>query len=324
MALVRTWSAQTTDNAPADQSTAALQSANLLLGLRDFLTGVTPAVSGGAWTVAQSSNGTTASAADNWSAAADVSWANAGSAHSWIVFTKSSYYPGGDIHLLIDCRGPNVYNWWVEFASSAYSGGTNLDAPTATNSKALNGGAVTQWVKSSLTNCEWHGTRNTAGDFVWLISADGSGRANFSLACFAAAGYPTGDDYAGVFWASYLDSGVGALDNDQFSANARIGNFIWTGVASASTSTHIVRPCYGTTFALTNFDENGHNLTGELPDWRIYLLNTGTSELGDRGYLVDVAYGPAGAAQRTGTPSSTYDRILIGDFFIPFSSKPTF
>lgn len=48
------------------------------------------------WRVIASSNGTTASAADNWADETDCVWESAGTAHSWIVLQHATYFDDAD------------------------------------------------------------------------------------------------------------------------------------------------------------------------------------------------------------------------------------
>lgn len=86
--------------------------------------------------VVASSNGTTASAADNWASVADVNHDNAGAVHSWIHLRLTDYFGSGDhLHLLIDfipATGVGAIGRvsWARGATGYNNDGTTINRPT--------------------------------------------------------------------------------------------------------------------------------------------------------------------------------------------------
>jgi len=78
------------------------------------------------WTVVASSNGTTASAADNWSSVTDLNWSTG--AHSWIVLRQTGIN-GQNVELCIDLNQTSPYFLNLTVSMGA---GFNVSSPSTT------------------------------------------------------------------------------------------------------------------------------------------------------------------------------------------------
>lgn len=172
--------------------------------------------------VVASSNGTTASAADNWASVADVNFANAGSAHSWLHLRLTDYFGAGDhLHLLIDCipgttAGATARLSWARGATGYNNDGTTLNRPTLNAAAEIilrDGVAMTG---DSVTSDAMWGDDGGTNDVVvhFQITSDGQAGRWFvfnSGSCVAMFGWqrdedgPSGRTNDFVVWAASRD-----------------------------------------------------------------------------------------------------------------------
>lgn len=104
---------------------------NIVTDVKSYLLALKASLIGFAlnpWTVAMSSNATSAGASDYWSSASDLTW-NASAAHSWIVLTAAN-----GSQLCLDLKNSTSYNGIIAYSpSGAYTGGSTTARPTATD-----------------------------------------------------------------------------------------------------------------------------------------------------------------------------------------------
>lgn len=188
--LSKTWHIDT-NVIPSDQTTAANQYARIVTNLKRFLVGAATYEDGvrvpdgngaaGVWTVARSSNGTTASAADNWAAVADIVRNTEGNVHSWIVFRSPisvGFLPSTQfVEILINCDTAATELVSVSFAvgSNPFAGGTTTNAPTLPTNGVSIGNIQIVENTPTLAPHRQHFWRSEEGDIFCTISRDGSG-----------------------------------------------------------------------------------------------------------------------------------------------------
>lgn len=137
----KTWQFDLNGYIPADNTLGGLGAhydrRNLLFSIKESLTGFasTP------WTVVSSSDGTTASAADNWTDPDDLEWRDddTSNSFSWIVLRQAAI--STTFELLIACEEDTLSNdgsqlaAWV--AQAGFTGGSTTTRPTATDERQI-------------------------------------------------------------------------------------------------------------------------------------------------------------------------------------------
>lgn len=337
MALERTWSAQAVNQVPADETTIVLLHKSLMFAMKQFITGASPAVAGGAWTVQRSSDGTTAGAGDNWGSSFDankIKWHADGNARSWIVYeSPDDFVQGGKVYLLFDLIGSgsdaSTHQIYHEMSSTPYTGGSVTARPsTAATPSQINNGGVLQWYSSSLGSAhKWHGTRNTHGDWAWFASKDGQQFMQTSFFHIALEDHEPTDDYASLGHIGWNEGAPGAPSTSTYQPGTLIA--LWAGgnrPATGNNCQHVLQPVsFNSTGFLGTIDGGGSDISGNYYQWALETATLGGNNNARRGRAVDIAMCQFGSAvtQVTGTPSGTFEKIILGISWFPFSTKPT-
>lgn len=339
--LTRTWSAEAANQALADESSQALAAASLLYAFKSFITGADPAVAAGAWTVVMSSGYSSGSwqagAADYWDDETSLGWGTAGADdHSWIVFrSPSGFVSGGYVYLLIDCQGATVTSARLEWASAAFSGGSTTTCPTTTVGQTLGSSSPVQYNRTGWPmEAEWHGVRNTVGDFVFLSSRKTAGYAHLAWGALSTTGYETGDTYGATLFCNYNDTTPGALGRTQLHpATTRRVTAFWTSGAVTDTSNQCwVGPAFANVatgaWVLDSVDSNGSDINASTYyGYPVEIWSLGSGKIARRGKLVDILWSPSDSSivQGTGVPSdASPERQIVGHVYLPFATKLTF
>lgn len=146
-------------------------SGTVLTDNRAALRGIKNAMIGFAtqpWTVAGSSNGTTAGmdATDRWSANTDLVWANAGTAHSWIVLQQTGVSATFQVLITLENASGNGQVAGVFMSAAGFTGGSTTARPTATDEVTL-----------IAVNTAWGGNQTgTNFDILWNVSQSTDGQ----------------------------------------------------------------------------------------------------------------------------------------------------
>lgn len=345
---VRTWSAESRDRADlSDQTTQLLQRKSVLFALKQFLTGVDPAVPTGAWTVDRSSDATTAGTGDNWGAtftASKIQWNNEGAAHSWIVFKSPAGFcnAGQFLYICIDLRGDagvdgNSHNMRMFASGYPFTGGTVNTRPTAISETFWSDGNLFQWIRNSVNGetWEWHGLRSTVGDFMFFIGKQGAGIINSAFWAFRHTDAEPEDNFPVSFGQNFAETGGGAFDVDFLqgsNASGRIG-VVWVNGDGFSPR----KTAIGTIVTNYDYDSNnrlhvdygagGNAINGKQYEWPVdvYTSGNGTAGAAHRGRWPDVTIG-GNPLQTTMAPASgpPFTKCFVGQFWVPFTGKPTF
>lgn len=361
MTLSRNWLAQAVNQVPSDQSSVLSTCQSVMLSLKKFVDGQSPVQASGAWTVVSSSNSVVAGNADHWSTNADLVWNTPGNAHSWIVLqSPSGFMPGsGAVQLLIDLADGSPYNVVTRVASSAFpfTGGSTTNRPTSTSDTAVgnsNGTTDTslQWIRNSNDPSAWHATRDSVGDFVFLFGKTGSGYPSTGFFMHALANSEVNDNFPVLFSQQYADDSHAALwdlsgvpRTTQFT-----GNNPYRSVTLWIDGGNFHPNRFGVIFPEIITDRDGSDdelwlvclpgtmtssISGKMYDWSIACacVNENGPRSAFRGQVVDVSWGAAsssGGSQFNGIPqpgsvaSGSYDKVIVGNCWVPFKTQPVF
>jgi hypothetical protein len=198
------------------QTTAAVMFREFVYRMKTFLCGEDPVNTNGAWTVQGSSDGDlNVGASDYWVDSGDIVSANNGSSHSWIVLrSPTGYLPNSKyVEILIDCNtdaggtDTEELQIWATTDVSAFAVGSGTLAYSPQH--ALGGGPTTvqreitgngstdpQILENDPSNDDHrlHMIRNERGDFIIMISKDGTGFAEWTWATLTTDPPSTSDD----------------------------------------------------------------------------------------------------------------------------------
>lgn len=334
MATEQTWYTDV-DVAFSDSSTVANAARSYIWGFVKLLKGTASGTSGanGArpsgslWTVAGSSDGSTAGmdGTDRWTTIANIVNANAGSAHSWIVLSP----PGGSglPHILVSADSTTTTNYRISASYGAYTGGSITADPTSATSRTLAQTAIADTSVSVLTH-RVHMVRNAAGEFHCFFNRQGDSAARFYSHIWcrrAGTAIPGTDTYPGVFavtaWGTSDTTyttwalGTGASGNAlMFSPT--------TGAVVSSTFGQVVTSDAQTSMTLPN------TITGLYEFYGISAFGNTSGFVGKRGRFYDFFFvGQPNALAQGGdfaaTPGAATEYVRISSFALPLDVKPS-
>jgi hypothetical protein len=183
------------------QTTAAVMFREFVYRMKTFLCGEDPVNTNGAWTVQGSSDGDlNVGASDYWVDSGDIVNAASGSSHSWIVLrSPTDYLPNSKyVEILIDCNTDEGGNATEELEIYATNDVDAFDVGSGTlaySPKHASGGGPTtvqREITGNLTSDSnilendpsndahrLHMIRNERGDFLIMISKDGTGNVDW-------------------------------------------------------------------------------------------------------------------------------------------------
>ena len=338
---IRTWTCDQ-NNAPSDQTSTGAQVKEALLTFKN-------ALKTAGWTVAQSSDSSTADTSDNWSATSDIVFGT--SAHSWIVLKSPANYPstGNFVYFGIDCY--NTADYHVDFCTATAEWGSLTTSVGPVHSSATHANGDNTWigadhgtlVPSSVENIKYHICTNTTGDWMFYTSVDSTGEVHFGSFMNKLTGTVSTDDYPVV---AYFDSN-GTSASSSFSANAyyyttmrslgsasRLKGFVYnTGEAPTSGTVHNYwmtahMGIESTTYWQYMSDTSGTDTGGQFPALPFLVIGNSTAVRQIRGYLTDIyasaissqAYGSVTGDVQPGTGTITMGNI--GSIWAPCSEAP--
>ena len=341
---IRTWTCDQ-NNVPADQTSVGAQTKEALLTFKN-------ALKTAGWTVAQSSDSSTADTSDNWSATSDIVFGT--SAHSWIVLKSPANYPstGNFIYFGIDCY--NSGDIHVDFCTATAEWGSLTTSVGPAHSSATHANGDNKWtdatmgtlVPSSVENIKYHICTNTTGDWIFYTSVDSTGLIHFGSFMNKLTGADSGDSYP---VATYFDS-MGSSTSSSFSANgyyytnmrasgssARTKGFIGASVGGLTVGeaidsyqywqqSHMGIESYWTQMT----DASGNDVTGKFPALPFLVIGNSTTYRQVRGYLTDIY---ASTLNQSGSQISssagdvqpgtgTITMGNIGSLWVPSSEAP--
>jgi len=294
---------------------------NSLFRKKQFLTGAVGSSSSGPWTVPSSSNGTTASAADNWATSADVNPNSAGNAHSWIQYQSPSgmMLGGNSLYWLIDCVDaspgtPDAANFYV--ATQPFTGGSTTARPTSTTEVVL---PVSTFSTGGFVPRTAHGWRTTRGDWVYVILNNGG---QVPTAAFICAKCDNGE--SSLLWPAFCyfnlstsnpGGALGATDSFLFSSNWRTFSVTGSpaGVSGNATTVSITRSCSSWTAGVSN----ANTVIADAPIDG--LINSGATG-GYVGRFVDIRSCPQNTVSGTSQAPQDPDPIVrksVGGLWLP-------
>ena len=273
------------------------------------------------WTLVSSSNGTTASNADNWGAtASNLNWANAGSAHSWIVFQQDGMKSG--VQLCFDLVTTSTQNITIAFSPSVgFTGGTTTARPTASDESVLI--SATTWIGGRTSNF-------SKAHMHFLQPTDGSAFAFL----FADAGGGTGGQINAAILAWQVQEAVNGLTNNVLAAavSASAGNNVLS-IANFHNPTASFKGYQGATMTafcsasgIINLTLANSNIlapnarTSRWPLYPVGLASITSGKAGLYGRLHDIYWGST--YHQPGTPytyDGTYWWIQFGSFVFPWN-----
>lgn len=283
------------------------------------------------WTVVASSDSVTAAAAsDKWVTSANLIWAAAGVAHSWIVLAS----PAGAIpssgfqYILLDCGTGATSQHLLDITLSSTAGFTGFTSATtkptlvtAGNGRQMNGASFKQFLHSTLVNSKYHTLRSNAGDVLFLISQDGSGRCHFAGGTFFLGNYETGSLFPVLAVEAFVESGIGAFAHAQLTSTTHAG--IWNPVTGAAILTATCGTIgYKNGGSGSSVDvlgailSSGGAVNGEFPRLPMIVFSSATP-ICMLGSVIDFAAAPSAAQSEEEPKTGTTTSIIIGDFWVP-------
>jgi hypothetical protein len=186
---------------------------NLMLAIHDALiaagtsdVGPTPGGPITAWTVTQSSDGTTADTNDNWnSAITDLIWNTSGNAHSWCVFQQTGL--ATNFQVCIDLLQTSNGNDGSEITVEISPGGFNTDGTTTTRPTPTTTNDSVQ-----ILDTDWWGSGSNGGAgraFVWNMWRTEDGEVTYVVIYHA-------DNALGLWVFAKPQNPSGSWDGTQF------------------------------------------------------------------------------------------------------------
>ncbi len=302
---------------PADQSTLEKQAQSILWAVKDKL------VTAG-WTVTQSSDSVTADGTDNWTTSANLVWGTG--AHSWVVLKSPNNFPstGENTYFAIDLANANKYQVSLRLATADWTGGTTSSIGTGTNAVSW---ANQQFLKSTLANAKWHLHVSSEGDVVWYVSRDSAGYAAFGYMAVACTDTQSGDDWPIYEFANFLESGVGAFEDDEFASTVHIRGHWIDGVADPDTVMVWPNRAGSSTPITDSFDANGDDNGGKYPAFPLYAVSVATGKVSFRGRIYDLRAAPSNNAIVQGTTEPVGGPVsaaIVGQLWLPADTAPSF
>jgi hypothetical protein len=335
MPLSGTW--YTTANRAFDLNTLAFNVAqSTIFALKAYLMGDISGTDGpeGArpssayWTIESSSDGVTASAADNLGGGTfnATKWlrAGAGVAHSWFVL-KSPASPGitdGPWYLMASLGTASDTNWVLAISKNAFAGGTITADPTSSNQSTY---TTTQFDEAVNTAGKTHFITNAAGNFWFLVSKNGSGicRMMVSFQTLADA-RSSGDSARSILMFDYSAASRGTPRFPESSTPTWRGlNYDGTTAITGTTGKLVQINAAATTLGSAFTTSNGNDSKIDfLPG--CYVFDTTAAKTGCRGRIPDCWMVGAQAAVGAVEPSAASPaRVIIGYTAIPMSVVPS-
>lgn len=342
MPFEKTWTFALNQN-PADQSLVLAQSRSFLLALKAFL------VASAGWTVTQSCDSTTVASSDLWGTdpAKLVYNLNGSNAHSWIVLkSPAGIVAGADgsgtgdqsrLWLVLSCgngstggvnAAPHLTRIGFHRVVPA-SGSTTTDPTSASEQWITPASSSMQIVRSTLSGtASFHFACTSQGNFLAMLSYGSAGFVTTAIGILPVTSVQkrNADNldyaYAAGCFASYLDSGAGALALSQFiPANFRGWSHDGTVTTnSGNTGMHLL--CLGRADTAsgwigTGFSSTGDSLNSQQLQGQVHLANSSAGRASYIGRLPDIfgsgAPTPQGSVDNGATPTQVY----IGNLWLP-------
>jgi hypothetical protein len=246
MSLSKTW--YTSANlAAADITTALRASASGYFALKNLLTGGLAGTAGTGgqptnfWTVHSSSDGVTASNADNLGGntftAAKWVRAAAGVAHSWFVLQSpaSGGLTTGPYYLMLSMGTAADANCIIAISRAAPSGGTTTADPTSSPVQSI--APAAQYFSNTTAASKYHLVMDAKGNFHFLGSVNGGNRFVSYVGVHELTEVPTGDLAPVVLYLDFLTSGTGVPRFCTTNVSSGIRGMCNDGTTAASSST---------------------------------------------------------------------------------------
>lgn len=326
------------DVALPDCTTVLRQSGSMLHCLKGLLTGILTGTNGpnGAppassnWIVDSSCDGVTAGAGDNLGGAVYTAgkWVRAapGSAHSWFVL-KSPTSPGvsdGPYYILASMGVGAGADYYCKFqvAKLQFTGGTTTADPTTAHTSDF--GENEHVPSGSNVASRAHLCIDAAGNFWFLCSQNSSGLAFFILGGQSLTETAGSDPSRFFVYQQFLNSGRGVPTWDESAGMIRgiSGNGITQLDAGTCRMMSIGAQGTGLASALGGLN----SLTGKADALQLgYVIETLGVSRGFRGRFPDCWLAGGQSPVPSGDPTDAApNRILTGNWFLPFEKKPSY
>lgn len=240
------------------------------------------------WTIESSSNGTTASTADNFSAAYVAGeWLSntAGNAHSWFVI-KSPASPGildGPWYILVSKDSATATTYRVSLSKTAWNTNGTATADPTNGGTVSTTGSTSQFNPSSTTAGKSHFYCDAKGNFAFMCSRDGAGLVE-TLFMFSELeqNQPSGDTLRAIGYIAHSTSGIfNQVNSGSNLSGASILGFQRNGAAHASSQLII------TSHNIPLTELNGINSDVEGFKWG-FVISTLTGNQAVRGCVLDM------------------------------------
>lgn len=268
-------------------------------------------------TVLSSSNGVTASAADNWSTVADV--VSGTSNYSWFRFGMPQM--SANCELLLSCRtgtgSASLLHQAMEVLLSptaGFTGGTAATRPTATDELALT--TPSGWCNTTDVQHQLYVQRSTDGYGLRINCFNNSFNSLFLLADRLASGDPS--------WTTPI-VGLGLKSTSATQPLLTTLNNTGAMIAKGNTGATMVIFCsvpYHNNNSLMARITAPFSYTSSYPMPKIRLVSETIANLGDMGVLDDVWWAPTTTATGDTWPNdATRQFVQIGGVIIPHSGS---
>jgi hypothetical protein len=279
------------------------------------------------WTVISSSNGTTASAADNWASSADLTWtyAASGAVRSWIVLEQDGISAGFQIciHLFRNSTNSNIQQFIEIVVSPAtgFTGGTTTARPTAADEQIVADVSVTGagglWGIANAVGHRLHVMQSTDGQCTRVIMTQDTTGTPVAFWLFDRAKNPvTGWT---IPWVACVSGSSGTsvtshpVLNDAATRTRAVGASLMT----------LFFTCEGYTSAMITENQTvANSLDGSWPMAPIGLYSATASNVGRHGELFDLWYGATTRANGDQYPSTgtLYQFTQFDELILPWDS----
>lgn len=286
--------------------------ADTIFKIKEALIGL----AGGQWSVAASSNGTTADLTDNWASAADVVWADDPSDHSWIVFENN--FTG--VQLCFDCDdSPTTTEFGtVEVSpdgSYDLTGLTPDNKPSATVAFGVGpaaewGGADVGWSGKAHVMCSTDGEctriiicRSNSAVGFWFVDKARNPQAGWTYPhMLCVFGDDISSEKSTYYYFNQVAATLGYLDSDYCSFHATSEGY------------------YNTMLGQSPAGTNADSQTGGWLMCPIGLACVEAAQFGRKGELFDMWWGSTTRSTGDTYPSDgSYQFVQIGDLILPWN-----
>lgn len=277
------------------------------------------------WTMRYSCNsvaaGTAGDGVDRITTNANLVWANAGTAHSWLVLRQTGI--ATNYELLLSCESTaaagNTLTIYVS-PSSAFTGGTTTNRPTATDEIPLNTSSL--WASNTISALRWHMLLSTDGQCTRIVTCNANAIQSF-LSLEKPGSPVTGWTNPSASYAGPAAGGT-AMVAASLGGTAAYSSRISGNIANISMSAEgVITSAASSSFPTnTNWGNLGNELSGEWPMLPTGMICTTAPVRGRHGVFQDMWVGSGGANSGDTYPSGASNQFAqFGALILPWNGS---